>query len=135
MIENISDACLITCFINFAFHRIKLYPDEELLEVYKQRIVDESAAKRAEKCAKKLSTDVDTEKTQIVGANGKKATKDQMKIKTEQNGQKRKAENGAEHSLQDNPSLPKSVKSMFTTSEEAKKRPQGHWVTHNPLYY
>lgn len=118
--------------LNFDFHRIKLYPDEELLEVYRQRIADQSA-KKSEKSAKKVVADVETEKARNIAANRKKT----IKIKDENAllfGQKRSADH-IEQSLQDNPHLPKSVKSMFTTSEGAKKQQQGHWVTHNPLYY
>uniref|UniRef100_A0A914DB05 Uncharacterized protein n=1 Tax=Acrobeloides nanus TaxID=290746 RepID=A0A914DB05_9BILA len=38
-------------------------------------------------------------------------------------------------SIQDDPTVSKAVKSLFTTSEDAKKQPAQHWVTHNPLYY
>ena len=117
--------------LNFDFHRIKLYPDEELHEVYKQRIADESAAKKSEKSAKKVVVGVETEKAPNTAASRKKTTKDENGSLS---GQKRSADH-IEHSLQDNPHLPKSVKSMFTTSEGAKKQKQGHWVTHNPLYY
>lgn len=28
-----------------------------------------------------------------------------------------------------------AYKSLFTTCEEAKHKPEPHWITHNPLFY
>ncbi len=74
-------------------------------------------------------------------------------VKMGEKGGKRKAD----ESLQSDPTVSKVLKSLFTSSEEAKKQPKGHWVsrrlpascplhpfngpapslqvTHNPLYY
>lgn len=54
--------------------------------------------------------------------------------------EKRKAEamNGllkGKTSIQDDPNKSDVYKKLFTTCEEAKNKPQQHWVTHNPLFY
>ncbi|KAF5396583.1 Replication termination factor 2 domain containing 1 [Paragonimus heterotremus] len=38
-------------------------------------------------------------------------------------------------SIQDDPKATSVYKSLFTTSEEAKRQPKAHWVTYNPLYF
>ncbi|OAF65730.1 hypothetical protein A3Q56_06546 [Intoshia linei] len=37
--------------------------------------------------------------------------------------------------LQENPSLSTSYKSLFNTCEKAKKQPKPNWVTNDPGYY
>ena len=37
-------------------------------------------------------------------------------------------------SIQQDPKASSVFKSLFTTSEKAKKQPKGHWVTYNPQY-
>lgn len=39
------------------------------------------------------------------------------------------------NSIQENPNLSKTYKSLFTTSEEAKNQVKPHWITFNPLYF
>ncbi|KAL3085021.1 hypothetical protein niasHS_010090 [Heterodera schachtii] len=88
---------------------IKLYPDEELFLQYEQRIVDEIAQRKQKAGEKKRKTTGDSK-----GA--------------EHQPKKSKAEEETKFSsIQDNPNVPKAVKSMFTTSEEAKKQPTAHW--------
>ena len=107
---------------------LKLNPDEELLKVYEERIALEQSLKKQKKAEKKADgikpeTKVETaEKRKLVNANGTK----------EDVAKKMKKETG---SVQNNPNLPPSVKSIFTSSEQAKQQPRAHWVTHNPLYY
>ncbi|VDM16935.1 unnamed protein product [Hydatigera taeniaeformis] len=38
-------------------------------------------------------------------------------------------------SVQDDPNASSAFKSLFTTSEEARRQPKAHWVTFNPLYF
>ncbi|KAA0185109.1 Protein RTF2 [Fasciolopsis buskii] len=42
---------------------------------------------------------------------------------------------GSSHSIQEDPNVSSVYKSLFTTSEEAKRQPKSHWVTFNPLYF
>ncbi|TPP67746.1 Protein RTF2 protein [Fasciola gigantica] len=42
---------------------------------------------------------------------------------------------GLAHSIQENPNVSSVYKSLFNTSEEAKRQPKSHWVTFNPLYF
>uniref|UniRef100_A0A914GTF0 Replication termination factor 2 n=1 Tax=Globodera rostochiensis TaxID=31243 RepID=A0A914GTF0_GLORO len=91
---------------------IKLYPEEELFRIYQQRL-DELAQRRQKKAEEK------------VGEKKRKLTSDE---KSADHPKKTKAEDETRFgSIQDNPNVPKAVKSMFTTSEEAKKQPTAHW--------
>ncbi|ESO87732.1 hypothetical protein LOTGIDRAFT_219929 [Lottia gigantea] len=38
-------------------------------------------------------------------------------------------------SIQDNPNVSATYKSLFTTSSKAKNQEKAHWVTFNPMYY
>lgn len=38
-------------------------------------------------------------------------------------------------SIQQDPNATSVYKSLFVTSEEAKRQPKSHWVTYNPLYF
>lgn len=38
-------------------------------------------------------------------------------------------------SIQDDKNATPAYKSLFTTCEEAKRKPEPHWITHNPLFY
>ncbi|CAH8634221.1 unnamed protein product [Dicrocoelium dendriticum] len=38
-------------------------------------------------------------------------------------------------SIQEDPNSSSVYKSLFTTSEQAKRQPKPHWVTYNPLYF
>ncbi|VEL23742.1 unnamed protein product [Protopolystoma xenopodis] len=38
-------------------------------------------------------------------------------------------------SIQEDPNASVVYKSLFTTSEQAKNHPKGHWVTYTPLYF
>uniref|UniRef100_A0A915EA49 Replication termination factor 2 n=1 Tax=Ditylenchus dipsaci TaxID=166011 RepID=A0A915EA49_9BILA len=89
---------------------ISLYPDEELLA--RAAAIEEAGPGKVEQ--EKL-----------------KSKKVESSVKSE-TGLKRKAETS---SIQDDPNVSKAVKSLFTTSEAAKKQPAQHWVTHNPCFY
>ncbi|CDS42654.1 protein of unknown function DUF602 [Echinococcus multilocularis] len=60
------------------------------------------------------------------------------KVKVESVGfeeEDRKAPAPAYASVQDDPNASSAFKSLFTTSEEARRQPKAHWVTFNPLYF
>lgn len=97
---------------------VTLYPGEELLQLYEQRVAEDLAQRKQKK-------DEKNEKKRKSVAGEKEA--DQSK--------KKKMGEKQYDSIQQNPNVPKAVKSMFTTSEEAKRQPTAHWITHNPLYY
>lgn len=112
---------------------IKLYPDEELLKVYQERVAMEVAQRKQKKAERKTQQE-EAAKSSEIGSSGTE------KRKLPANGgvgkmELKKAKKEVSVSIQDNPNLPKSVKAMFTSSEQAKNQPKSHWVTHNPLYY
>uniref|UniRef100_A0AC34QMC7 Replication termination factor 2 n=1 Tax=Panagrolaimus sp. JU765 TaxID=591449 RepID=A0AC34QMC7_9BILA len=88
----------------------QLNPEGEVLKQYEEKVAAEIAAKKSSKSCK-------TEETVVT---------------EEKQGTKRKAESS---SIQDDPNVSKALKSIYTTSEEAKNQPKAHWVTHNPLYF
>lgn len=47
----------------------------------------------------------------------------------------RKKDDGSASSLQADPTKTDAYKNLFTSCEAAKNKPQGHWVTYNPLFY
>lgn len=118
---------------------ITLYPNAELFNVYEQRIAEERVLKLK---AKKERVDIPSTSNAVLSAstsqraNFKKTKPNSENEKTNVVDSTREAvKRKAGRSLQDDPNIPNSVKSMFTSSEEAKKQPKAHWVTHNPLYF
>ncbi|KAK5973109.1 hypothetical protein GCK32_006466 [Trichostrongylus colubriformis] len=117
---------------------VVLNPDDDLLEVYKQKL----AAERAEKKQKKKN--VETEKSAEVD-NGKKTisngtAKDvgvdhKKKEDTDKCKLKKTEKRKAESDIQSDPTKSDAYKKLFTTCEEAKRKPEQHWITYNPLYY
>ncbi|GMT00543.1 hypothetical protein PENTCL1PPCAC_22717 [Pristionchus entomophagus] len=82
-----------------------LFPPHEIAEKYKEALEKKKAKKRKEGEEEKEDK-------------GKKAKKDE----------------GAS-SLQADPTKTDAYKNLFTSCEAAKNKPQGHWVTYNPLFY
>ncbi|KHJ76558.1 hypothetical protein OESDEN_23822 [Oesophagostomum dentatum] len=126
---------------------VVLYPDDELLEQYKEKL----AAERAEKKNKKKNGENGVEKV-----NGESTVKSEVtngEHKKEEHGHKkeehghkkngvsekekpRKAEKRkVESDIQSDPTKSEAYKKLFTTCEEAKNKPAQHWITYNPLYY
>ncbi|KAF8367121.1 tads-1 [Pristionchus pacificus] len=83
-----------------------LFPNDEIAEKYKEALEKKKAKKRKE---------------------GEE--KDDGKVK------QRKKEDGSASSLQADPTKTDAYKNLFTSCEAAKNKPQGHWVTYNPLFY
>ncbi|KAH7700570.1 hypothetical protein AAVH_32308 [Aphelenchoides avenae] len=110
---------------------VVLYPEADLLQAYKQRIADELAAKKNRKAAAKETVSA-TDGASTSTAAGSKPEGEKMAKKELKVGEKRKAD---PKSIQDDPTVSKALKSIFTTSDAAKKQPAQHWITHNPLYY
>ncbi|KIH57888.1 hypothetical protein ANCDUO_11916 [Ancylostoma duodenale] len=62
--------------------------------------------------------------------------KDHSHKKKEEKEKSKKAEKRkAESDIQSDPTKSEAYKKLFTTCEEAKKKPTQHWITYNPLYY
>ncbi|ETN73706.1 hypothetical protein NECAME_00795 [Necator americanus] len=114
---------------------VVLYPNEELLEEYKQKV----AAERTEKKNKKKNGD-----EKLNGYNSEKNAAGTKEVKKQEHdhkkgeekdklkkGEKRKAESD----IQSDPTKSEAYKKLFTTCKEAKNKPTQHWVTYNPLYY
>ncbi|CAD5211103.1 unnamed protein product [Bursaphelenchus xylophilus] len=152
MIESKSETCLGCDGPVDNDKLVQLYPSEDVLEQYKQKHAEEIAAKKAKKAEKtkekesavEASTSLPEEEPSDLIAfkmpGGVKST-NHNKFKpsatagvSEINERKRKLLL-SKGSIQDDPNVSKAVKSLFTTSEEAKKQKTAHWVTHNPLYF
>uniref|UniRef100_A0A7E4VQH7 Replication termination factor 2 n=1 Tax=Panagrellus redivivus TaxID=6233 RepID=A0A7E4VQH7_PANRE len=109
---------------------IQLNPEGEVLKEYEERVAAEAAAKKAKKAAAKAENG-ETSTSSASTSKPSTSSKTSEKKKKTEKAPKRKAE----YSIQDDPNVSKAVKSMFTSSEEAKNQPKAHWVTHNPLYF
>lgn len=112
---------------------IKLYPEEELLKTYQERVAQEVVLRKQKRAERKTQ-----EEATKPGESSSGNVEKRKLLPTNGNGGKvepKKAKKEVDVSIQDNPNLPKSVKAMFTSSAEAKNQPKQHWVTHNPLYY
>ncbi|VDK43689.1 unnamed protein product [Cylicostephanus goldi] len=135
---------------------VVLYPDEDLLEEYKQKL----AAERAEKKNKKKNGENGVEK--VNGESAEKAVAS-GEHKKEEHGHKKDAYKHLQNSgssssnddssvsdkekhkkaekrkhesdIQSDPTKSEAYKKLFTTCEEAKNKPAQHWITYNPLYY
>jgi len=103
---------------------IMLYPSEELAKIYEERIANGRLAKKAKRASDRIEEAATSEAKDT-------ESKQKAVIPKREAGVKRKAE---EVSIQDNPNVSKAVKSMFTTSEQAKNQKQGNWITHDPRY-
>ncbi|KAK6042459.1 hypothetical protein COOONC_20035 [Cooperia oncophora] len=117
---------------------VVLNPDDELLETYKQKL----SAERAEKKQKKKNgenekpVEEDSEKKVVINGSAKKVGSDHKKGEDADKCKLKKAEKRkAESDIQSDPTKSEAYKKLFTTCEEAKRKPEQHWVTYNPLYY
>ncbi|VDP19452.1 unnamed protein product [Echinostoma caproni] len=53
----------------------------------------------------------------------------------ESSGTRQSSASSSTRSIQEDPTASSVYKSLFTTSEEARRQPKSHWVTFNPLYF
>ncbi|CAJ0564934.1 unnamed protein product, partial [Mesorhabditis spiculigera] len=130
---------------------VVLYPDDELLEKYKERLVAERKAAKEKKAAikaepKEASPD-DLKNPSAAGAANQSKFLDFIGIFSKSKkpaAPKRKMEiaplKGASAakkavSIQDDPNTSAAYKNLFTSCEAARNKPEQHWVTHNPLFY
>ncbi|KAK0426383.1 hypothetical protein QR680_009682 [Steinernema hermaphroditum] len=111
---------------------VVLNPPEELLKKYEADLLAERAAKKAAKAAKANGAVEEVDCAGPSTKNGEASSSKQEKP-TEKTAPKRKADPTVK-SVQDDPTASKVFKSLFTSSDAAKKRPQAHWVTYNPLF-
>ncbi|KAL3997854.1 Rtf2 RING-finger family protein [Acanthocheilonema viteae] len=119
---------------------ILLNPPQDVLEIYKK--LEEERLKRklskASRSTEKKSNTIckmeeieSTQKKEIVREHKREAATSDFK------GLLRKAEKRKSDkisSIQDS-NASAAYKSLFTTCEEAKHKPEPHWITHNPLFY
>ncbi|KAK6106600.1 Rtf2 RING-finger family protein [Brugia pahangi] len=120
---------------------ILLNPPQDVLEIYKQ--VEEERLKRklsktTRLTEKKLSMTCElgiesTQKKEMVDDHRQTATSADFKGFLRK-AEKRKATTAKSSSIQDS-NASAAYKSLFTTCEEAKHKPEPHWITHNPLFY
>ncbi|PAV59819.1 hypothetical protein WR25_08030 [Diploscapter pachys] len=143
-----SDVCRVCSGPIESDSTIQLYPDDDLLEMYKERLAAQKAEKKSKKENKEEAKNGDAaaENEVKIGTSAivKKEVPESSKlesklklngIKTESGERKRKAAAEPTTSIQSDPTKSSTYKKLFTSCEEAKAKPQGHWVTHNPLYY
>ncbi|CAP37413.1 Protein CBG20397 [Caenorhabditis briggsae] len=137
-----------------------LNPEDEQLELYKLKWEAEKAEKaaakkeKAKKTAEKMeaaamasegpSTSSDAPGPSAPGSRGMasvgKSADLAKKLEiaklgagaSDRKAEKRKATSS---DIQSDPTKSDTYKKLFTTCEAAKKKPDGHWVTYNPLYY
>uniref|UniRef100_A0A1I7UNX8 Replication termination factor 2 n=1 Tax=Caenorhabditis tropicalis TaxID=1561998 RepID=A0A1I7UNX8_9PELO len=127
-----------------------LNPEPEQLELYKVKWEAEKAEKAAAKKAKKSAQDVVPEgpkqenpvgkhidlKKKLefnkITASSSSAAGASSSSSSDRKAEKRKAQSS---DIQSDPTKSDTYKKLFTTCEAAKKKPDGHWVTYNPLYY
>ncbi|VDD91796.1 unnamed protein product [Enterobius vermicularis] len=106
---------------------IVLNPESELLQKYEAKL-EEERQKSSFQCG--LSSAC------FKGQEGDDHHSKSLEKKTaEPKTLKRKNEASHPTSIQDDKNASAAYKSLFTTCEEAKKRPKAHWVTYNPLFY
>ncbi|VDN39920.1 unnamed protein product [Gongylonema pulchrum] len=122
-----------------------LNPTEHILQIYEAKL-DEERAKKAAKTRKPVEDKPSTscsnqaveagsaQKKEEVQKNEKRDEKSTIKNGLVKRAEKRKADTNKPVSIQDS-SASAAYKSLFTTCEEAKRKPEPHWVTHNPLFY
>lgn len=139
-----------------------LYGTDEEVESYRQKFEALKDAQKVEKANKKAGKNVqisnmaadknppllgkrvhktEEEKNMAASTSSTTSKKQDLERKTSETTQnkkiatKKEEKEKAERSVQKDNSKSDVFKSLFTTSEEAKKRPTSHWVTYNPLYY
>ncbi|VDK74651.1 unnamed protein product [Litomosoides sigmodontis] len=119
---------------------IMLNPPQDVLEIYRkseEERLKRKLSKASRLAEKKSSTTCNVEET---GSTPKKVVREherEMTMSADFKGllgkaQKRKADKIS--SIQ-NSNASAAYKSLFTTCEEAKHKPEPHWITHNPLFY
>lgn len=99
---------------------VVLNPPDELRKVYEAKLEEE----REKKNSRSQHKDGVAEKSK---QNETESTDQPIKKRVA----KRKI---VPSSIQDDEKASSAYKSLFTTCEEAKKRPKGHWITYNPLF-
>lgn len=118
---------------------VVLYPDDELLEMYKQKLSDERNEKKIKKKnheSNEASNGGDGETKTSTIARAKAVGNTNMKKGDKARDTVKKVEKRkAESDIQLDPTKSDAYKKLFTTCEEAKNKPSQHWVTYNPLYY
>uniref|UniRef100_A0A915AM62 Replication termination factor 2 n=1 Tax=Parascaris univalens TaxID=6257 RepID=A0A915AM62_PARUN len=97
---------------------VVLNPPSELRKVYEAKLEEEREKKNRK----------------AQHQNGVNGNLKQTKAENTDSSSKQKPEKRKMASIQDDERASAAYKSLFTTSEEAKKRPKGHWVTYNPLF-
>ncbi|CAJ0575996.1 unnamed protein product, partial [Mesorhabditis spiculigera] len=118
---------------------VVLYPDDELLEKYKERLVAERKAAKEKKAAikaepKEASPD-DLKNPSAAGAANQIKKPAAPKRKMEIAPLKGASAAKKAVSIQDDPNTSAAYKNLFTSCEAARNKPEQHWVTHNPLFY
>ncbi|VDO68054.1 unnamed protein product, partial [Onchocerca flexuosa] len=128
---------------------ILLNPPEDVLEIYKK--LEEERKRKLSKVPKSTEKkDMICKMEKIESTQKKKEIESTQKDVVRQykreaatstdckelhgEAKKRKATVIKTDSIQDS-NASAAYKSLFTTCEEAKHKPEPHWITHNPLFY
>ncbi|EFO19832.2 hypothetical protein LOAG_08659 [Loa loa] len=123
---------------------ILINPPQDVLEIYKKR-EEERLKRKLRKTASQeptekkssMSCKMEIESTQkkgIVSERKREAATSADFKDLLRKVEKRKATSAKISSIQDS-NASAAYKSLFTTCEEAKHKPEPHWITHNPLFY
>ncbi|CAG9532018.1 unnamed protein product [Cercopithifilaria johnstoni] len=120
---------------------ILLNPPQDVLEIYK-KLEEERLKRKLSKVPKSTEKKSSAaSKMEEIGSTQKKEKVRENKKETAtlinfegllRKAEKRKADKIS--SIQDS-NASAAYKSLFTTCEEAKHKPEPHWITHNPLFY
>jgi len=117
-----SDGCHSCAAAVVEMDRVILNPTDEERAVYITKMETERLAKKSARCQESAdSSTIESAPTRKRKAINDPSSSSSSSTKTP--------------TLQKDPSKSSAFKALFTTSEAAKRQPQQHWVTHNPLYY
>ncbi|CAD6186356.1 unnamed protein product [Caenorhabditis auriculariae] len=114
---------------------VQLYPEEEKLAEYERKLLAERAEKKAKKELKTTNGEPANDVAALEAAEKKKKREEIKKELLGKDGKKAEKRKATTSDIQSDPTKTEAYKRLFTTCEEAKNKPEGNWVTYNPLYY
>ncbi|MCP9260998.1 hypothetical protein DINM_004391 [Dirofilaria immitis] len=121
---------------------ILLNPSKDILEIYK-KVEEERLKRKLSKTSKWTKKDITCDLEEIESTQRKEEIERTQKNKiVTQHKKKRQYRSTLRGCLRErrngkqlDSDASAAYKSLFTTCEEAKYKPEPHWITHNPLFY
>ncbi|VDN00811.1 unnamed protein product [Thelazia callipaeda] len=141
-----SDVCL-GCGGSFnKNYLIMLNPPEEIREIYEKKLEEDCLQRKSTKASRRRDDKASTSSKlkSVSTVNSVKSNEVLKKPADHSNpnpkqlirkAEKRKAPTDGNSLSIQNSNASLAYKSLFTTCEEAKHKPEPHWITHNPLFY